>query len=258
MYSSRRWLAPLALSVAMAGVALPVADAAPTEAGRIAVVGLQGRLESMDALLDRIAREKRDTPAQALMRRHWEALQGYMGASLALARTEPAARLAPDCRYADAKWENLPFPDGTTTGAYVADQRALSKLMHRELDQMRAAGDSAELQQLATAHWNGNFRYLETESGFAWMFGSAMPESGDGGASQGQPSSPDAELVGRVCSQCHAAPSPAWRLRTEWRGDIASMVRHMELSDASVRVCVTLPTDDELRRIRDYYVRRAP
>jgi outer membrane murein-binding lipoprotein Lpp len=132
-----------------------------------------------------------------------------------------------DCPMMGGQGSSWSLPQGMTPNAYHSQMHTQMQGMREQLAKAQATHDPAERERLLQEAWGSMYRNMQTMRGMGWMWTpplqaqQALPES----------SSESAQLVGKYCSQCHAAPSPSLHTAQQW-SDVATRMRgHMQ--DAS-------------------------
>lgn len=251
----------LLLSLIVGPAMAPQVAGAPAPPGSPAsetvAADLGRRLDAMQGLLDAVRDTKGESLRQAAMERHWNAMQDYMAASLKL--TIPEASPAPggsNCEVVGGAWKGLSFPGQVPSGTYLKDMQTQMGRMRVELLGLHGARDAQALDLALRSHWRSNYEFLQGMRGFDWMFGSWTPGA-PGDRHLPEPDSEGAKLTQGFCSVCHSVPEARLHTAAEWKAVMATMVRHIALSDGGMPICVQMPTDVELKAIGDYFEKYA-
>lgn len=246
------------LIVLFAGTNL--AQAAATSESQRAAAELGQRIDDLQILLDAVRDAKGEALRQDAMQRHWNAMQGYMRASLKHTVEAPSASGGggggADCQLAGGTWKGLSFPGQLRSDDYLRAMQAHTGRMREAVLAIHGAADAAALDAALRAHWRDNYEALQRMRGLDWMFDGWKPaESRD--ALPPDPGSDGAQLTQAFCSVCHAVPPARLHTAQEWDGVMATMQQHMMLSDTGMPMCMQMPSGEQIETIRAYYKRYA-
>jgi hypothetical protein len=104
---------------------------------------------------------------------------------------------------------------------YQKRMHALQLNMRKQMTAIAAEGDPAKRDVLLRQHYDAIYRNMQTMRGMGWMWdlsaAGSFPDA----------SSPGAQLEGKYCSQCHAAPSPSLHTAKEWAAVTGRMEEHI-------------------------------
>lgn len=245
------------LMFAPPAIAQGLAGASSTAAGatsEIVAADLGHRLDALQVLLDAVRDAHGEPLRQTSMERHWKGMQDYMAASLKFAVSEPGAAnsgSAEGCRVVGSTWTGLSFPGQLRSDDYLKSMQAHMGHMREELIGLHAARDPDALDAALRAHWQSNYKFLQTVRGLGWMFAGWTP-AGPGDQYLPDPESAGAKLTQTYCSMCHAIPDTRLHTAAEWASVMSTMSRHIASSDSGLSVCVQLPSDAERNAIGDY------
>ena len=143
------------------------------------------------------------------------------------------------------------LPLSMTPDAY---QRRIQDYMHgmqRQMAAIAAEKDPTKQQALIREHYDTMYRHIQMTRGMGWMW------TPDDAASLRADPSPNAQLVVKYCSQCHAAPPPSIHTQEEWLQVTARMRGHIYDRAAAWGGGVKVPNESELEKIEDYLVANA-
>lgn len=247
-----RSLLLLALILPVAGRAADSPKPAVPDSNTQAVIAdLSQRLDALQKRLDAVRDAQGEPLRQAAMEQHWDGLQEYMAASLKLAVGKPAGAEASNCSMAGGSWTPLSFPGQIRSDDYLKAMQAHLAQMRMDLFALSAARDPQAQNAVLQSHWQRNYRFLQGLRGLDWMFSGWTP------AQPGKPFLPDpqsegAKLTQLYCSLCHAVPNTRLHTASEWASVMATMARHISLSDTGFPMCVQQPSDAEFKVIGDY------
>lgn len=216
------------------------------------------RLDVLQGLLDALRDARGEPLRQQGMERHWAEMQDYMAASLKVAiHEEPGDAGGAGCRATGGgTWKKLSFPGQLRSDDYLRDMQAQMGHMRSNLIAIHAVRDVEALDAALRTHWRSNYEALQTQRGLSWMFESWTPGA-PGDQTLPEPDSKGAMLTQAYCSICHAIPHARLHTVAEWVPVLATMDRHIALSDGGIPVCVQLPSTQEFDLIREYFARHA-
>lgn len=220
---------------------------------------LDHRLDALQSQLNAIRDAKSESLRQSAMERHWQLMQDYMAASLKLAVRQPGAATGDDlagCRMTGSTWTALPFPGQIRSDDYLKAMQERIGQMHQDLLALHAVRETEALNAALKKHWQSNYQFLQGMRGLDWMFSSWTPSKPDEQLLP-DPNSEGAKLTQMYCSVCHAVPKTRLHTAAEWTGVMATMTRHITMSDSGFPMCVQVPSDAEFKAISDYLVKYA-
>lgn len=123
--------------------------------------------------------------------------------------------------------------------------------LHQQMATIAAERDPAKRQVLIREHYESMYRNMQTMRGTGWMWApnsvTSLPEAESRGA----------QLVTTICSQCHAAPSPALHTSIEWSKVTLRMREHMDDLSGSAVPTLKVPSAAELDSIAGYLGKHA-
>lgn len=246
----RRWL-PVVL--VLLPLLAPAQSPQPTPVSSKAAATLLGtRLDTLQALLDKVRDARGEPLRQVAMERHWSAMQDYMQESLKVTVRDPvpAGPRAVDCRLVGGSWRALSFPGQIRSDDYLGLMQGHLGRMRQDVLAIHAAPSPEALDTALQQHWRSNYEFLQRTRGLGWMFDSWAPSPGD--SHLPAPDSEGAQLAQAFCTICHAVPHARLHTAKEWDGVMSTMAQHIVSSDSGIPMCVQVPTPPQLEAIRAY------
>jgi cytochrome c5 len=126
--------------------------------------------------------------------------------------------------------------------------------MSRMRSQMAAIGaerDPAKRDALLREHYETMYRNMQSMRGRGWMW------APNAAVTLPNRDSPGAELVAKICSQCHSPPAPSLHTAQEWADVTARMRQHMQEQGNAAGGGVKIPNASELDEITRYLANHA-
>lgn len=141
------------------------------------------------------------------------------------------------------RWE---MPSNMSPGIYGSQMQEHMNRMRSQMTAIAEEKDPARRDALLRGHYEAMYRDMQSMRGMGWMW------APNAATSLPDPDSSGAKIVGSICSQCHAPPSPALHTKGEWAGVTARMRQHMQAQTGAAGAGVRIPSTAELDAITQY------
>jgi hypothetical protein len=240
--------------------------AVATDPGQARVQALQAQVDNLDQQLLQLHNATDDASKQRLMQDYWAMLlkqlqylrhlpgvethdckdwtmldPGVIGRAATGSNT-PCPLMGHDLASATG-W---PLPQGMTPKLFEFMMNQQLQVLRAETSDIATEPDAGKRMGLLRELYETRYRDIQTVRGRDWMWTPHDLASLPDGHTLG------AELLGRYCSQCHAAPLPGMYTQGEWQG-ITYYMRDMISMHKGERVSgIQMPTPEEFDLIENY------
>ena len=268
----------LSISLMIAALFAKTTPAAtPSTPDQARIEELQLQVDALNQELTRLKNAGDPAAQQSAMERHWSMMQGHMRS----VRTMPGmhAQGCGDWMMMDQSMMgpgmmgsgmmgsemmgrgmmNCPMmghgmqqggrwgmPSNMSPGIYGSQMQEHMNRMRSQMAAIAEEKDPARRDALLREHYEAMYREMQSMRGMGWMW------APNAATSLPDPDSSGAKLVGSICSQCHAPPSPALHTKGEWAGVTARMRQHMQAQTGAAGAGVRIPSTAELDAITQY------